>query len=175
MPGPAVPMTVEPRTPLTELDAERGAFRYCGWKNFTIIGWASRATGPAVERLRRVTDEAIAAHPEGISNIHLIARSGGIPTAEARDGLIEMMKVHRKKLACIAIVLPGRAFAVAAIRAAVIGMRAAVPSSTFAFRMHEALDDVVRWVPREHLKRTGVLVHPNELSAALSDAWTAIG
>jgi hypothetical protein len=84
-----------------------------------------------------------------------------------------MTKVHQKKLACVAVVLPGRAFAVAAMRAAIIGIRAASPQS-FAFRMHEAVDDVGRWVPREHLKRTSVLVHPTELSTALSDAWTAM-
>jgi len=169
----AVPMIVEPPTPLTLLDSEPGAFRFYGWKNFTIIGWTAKATGAAVARLRKVTDAAVLAHPEGISNVHLIGRGAGVPTPEARDGLIEMMTAHQKKLACVAIVLPGRAFAVAALRAAIIGIRAAAPQS-FAFRMHEAVDDVGRWVPREHLKRTSVLVHPNELSTALWDAWKAM-
>lgn len=154
---------------LTVLDQEPGAFAFYKWQNLTIIVWASRATGPCVNRLAAVTRVAIDAHPEGITNIHLVARGVGVPTPEARDGFVDMMTTHSRRLACVAIVLEGGGIWAAALKTAIMGMRVLAPRS-FLLRMHDSLEDVPRWVTREHLKRTGVLVHPKQLRSVLVEA-----
>ena len=159
----------EPTPELIVLDAEPGAFAFYAWQNVTLVAWASQATGPAVRRLSAVIASTIAAHPEGISNIQLVARNAGLPTPEARESFADMMTSHARKLACVAIVLEGGGLWPAALKSEVVAMRMVAPRS-FVFRMHDSIEDVPRWVTREHLKRTGVLVHPAQLRSLLLEA-----
>jgi hypothetical protein len=154
---------------LIVLDQEPGSFALYGWQNVAIVVWASPATGPFVDRLARALRPFIDAHPEGITNVHLVTRAAGTPTAAAREGFVDMMTTHSRRLACVAIVLEGGGLWAAPLKSAIVGMRGLAPRS-FQLRMHDSLEDVPRWVTRAHLKRTGVLLHPKQLRSLLVEA-----
>ncbi len=157
---------------LTILDSEPEAFLFSAWQNVTIIVWLRQATGADVARLTKVTESVVAAYPQGISNIHLIARGAAIPTPDARDGFVALMKTIERQLACVAVVLEGRGVVASALRNAIVGIRMLAPR-TCAFRMHGNVEDVVRWLPEEHRTRTGVALDPAALASALAEARVA--
>jgi hypothetical protein len=153
---------------LTILDSEPGKFAIYGWQNITIVVWPNQATGPTVLRFAKVIQSVVEAHPEGISNVQIILDGAGVPTSEARAGFIDLMKQYAKQVACVAVVLLGGGFWASAIRAAVTGISMIAPH-TFPLRMHGSMAEVAKWLPVEHLKRTGVHLDPQKLTSVLNN------
>jgi hypothetical protein len=156
------------------IETEPGTCCAGAWANVTITRWQSRATGPAVERVLRVSSEIRAAYPSGISSIHIIREGAAMPTPEGRAGLVKLMNAHADQLACVAIVVGGSGFWASAIRSLVTGMRT-VSSRAYQLRLFGSIDGVVAWLPALHTQRTGIAVDPDEFARALAaaNAWDA--
>jgi hypothetical protein len=154
---------------LTVLDAEANAFAFCAWENLTIILWATNATGPAVERLAKATWQAIDACPQGISAVHIVANGAALPTAEARAAFVQVIADVGDHLACAAVVLEGSGFWAATLRSVITGIRMLSPGK-FPMKFHESIEEVPRWLPKEHFKLTGTRISAQALSNALTEA-----
>jgi hypothetical protein len=152
------------------LDCEPGSFAVFAYSNFTIVVWPAPATVGAVTRLSRATDRVVSAYPGGYSNVHLIPDRGtGIPSPEARAGLVRMAERLAGKLACVGVVLLGSGFWASALQSVITGMRL-VSARTYAMRIDRSVEGLARWMPDEHLRRTGVSVSAAEFRAALEQA-----
>jgi len=153
------------------LDTEPGAFIFGSWKNVFVGVWESQATLPAVERMVRATNVLNDLHPDGRSTIHIVAHGAGLPTADVRAHFVGALKNNAGKLACVAVVVGGTGFWTSALRSFVTGLRWLAPRS-FDFRMSTTIEDVAKWLPAEHGKRTGVDLDPRRLVQVL-DGWAA--
>ena len=98
------------------IDSQAGQFAFYLWQNVTIIVWQAQATGPAVARLTAASLPVAASHAEGISSVHIIRQGVGMPTQEARLGLVESATQVGDRLACVGVVLLGAGFWASALR-----------------------------------------------------------
>jgi serine/threonine protein kinase len=169
----------QPKSPQIEqvedfaiLDCEPGAFGFFGWRNVVIAVWVREATGAAVARLAAVSGPIAAAHPEGVSAIHLVNGGAGMPTDEARAGFVEQM-TRFSTLACISVVLLGGGFWASALHAAIVGMQSVAPRS-FAMGVVGSIEKLTATLPEEHLKRTGVALDPKALGDVLRRALSEV-
>jgi hypothetical protein len=162
---------------LIELYSEPHAFLFSSWQNVRIAVWARQATGPALERLDKITHEMVRVWPNGISSIH-VARGDlrmssappppmaeRLPTSEARVGFKSLMERYAQ-LACVAVLIEGSGFGASALRSVITGMR--IESlRTLPMRLCATIDEVVEWLPAEHHKLTGVRLEPEKLRETL--------
>ncbi len=153
-------------SPLTVLDAEPGHFLFAAWKNVSIFIWRAQATGMAVLRLARATDPVYAAHPEGVSNIHVVPAGTDLPTAEAQREMLALMKSRADRRACMVVVLGGSGFWASALRSFITSVRFVSPRS-HALTILGSLEQAAFWLPRPHFERSGVWLERAELLAAL--------
>jgi hypothetical protein len=153
------------------LDTEPGAFIVGAWKNVFIGVWESQATMPAVDRMLRATTILNELHPSGRSTIHVVAHGAGLPTPEVRTHFVNVLKKNAENLACVGVVVGGTGFWTSALRSFVTGLRWLAPRS-FDFRMHRTIEDLARWLPPEHAKRTGIMLDSRRLVQVI-DAWAA--
>ena len=151
------------------LDTEPGAFIFGAWKNVFIGVWESQATMPAVDRMVRATTILNDLHPMGRSTIHVVAQGAGLPAADVRAHFANALKKNAENLACVAVVVVGTGFWTSALRSFVTGLRWLAPRS-FAFRMNSTIEDVGKWLPAEHTKRTGVGLDRKRLVQVI-EAW----
>jgi hypothetical protein len=133
---------------LTVEDSEPGRFHMASWRN-VLMAAANLGT-------RR-------------SNIHVIGEGVGLPTPAARDGFVELMKEHADRLACVAIVVGGTGFLASAMRSLMTGMRLLAPRS-FNYRLHGSIEEVAKWLPTEHLAKTGEEIDGRRLGQVL-ELW----
>lgn len=122
-------------------------------ENLTVIVWWTQATAEAVQRVARLTREVCVEHGR-MSNVHLIRDGALVPTPQARNGFVRMMKEHAEQLANVAVVVGGSGFWASMMRSAVTGMRFVSPR-TFELRLHAAPQEIVDWLPQAHLARCG--------------------
>jgi hypothetical protein len=175
---PDAPSDAQLLNEITVHDTEPGRFHIASWKNVLIVRWESAANSSAVERLAKVSKALAAAQLQTRrSNIHIIADGAGLPTPTARAGFIQLMKEHGDRLACVAIVVGGTGFLASAMRSLMTGMRLLAPRS-FNYRLHGSTDEVVEWLPAEHLARTGEELDSRQLGRVLAlwanaEAWAA--
>ena len=153
----------------TVFDSEPGLFVFGAWENVLIAVWASQIDGACVERFTKAVDTMAARRPGLRSNVHVVTEGTALPTPEARAGLVASMKRHSGSLASVGVVFRGSGFWAGALRAAVTGMRFLSPRS-FDFQLFGAVDEVVRWLPVEHQKVTGVHLDAAGLRSALEAA-----
>jgi hypothetical protein len=153
------------------LDSEPGAFIFGGWKNVFVGIWESQATKPAVDRMIRATTTLNDLHPMGRSTIHVVAHGAGLPTTEVRAHFVKALKMNADKLACVAVVVVGTGFWTSALRSFVTGLRWLAPRS-FDFRMNSSIEDVAKWLPAEHARRTGVELDRRRLVHVI-EGWAA--
>ncbi|HKP57428.1 MAG TPA: hypothetical protein VJV78_11940 [Polyangiales bacterium] len=144
------------------------------WANISLTRWVGRGTAAAVDKVSRVGDEVRTQYPSGVSAIHLIAETAGMPTPEAREGLVKLMNRKTERLGCVGVVVGGSGFWASAIRSLVTGMRA-VSSRAYELKLAGSIDEIVAWFPDQHAKRTGIAIDPDELAKALRTAneWRA--
>jgi hypothetical protein len=152
-------------------DGEPGVCRIAGLRNVMILSWSARATGPAVAHISVATQRMIAAYPTGMSAVHLIANKAGVPTPEARSGLMKIMSEQSKHLACVGVVVGGSGFWASTMRSFVTGMRFMTPRN-FDLRLHGTFEEILTWLPKEHTKVTGVPVDEVALARVLGSVET---
>jgi hypothetical protein len=138
-----------------------------GWQNLRIVHWVGQAIGPAVDVVALSMDRS-QDYPQ-YSWVHLIRDKLALPDADARAGLVHMMTVRSNELACVAVVVGGAGFWASAMRNAVIGLRI-FASHKFELRLHGTSDDVVKWLPAAHQRRTQVELPADTLGQLLVQA-----
>jgi len=136
------------------------------YRNVFIAFWATQGTGELIERLERFSAPHIEAHPEGVSSIQLVAKGTPLATSEARERLVSLIRRHSNRLACIGTVLEGEGFWASATRSLILGMRLLVPRS-FEMQTYESIEELARWLPAPHAKKTGVVLEEPELIGVL--------
>lgn len=144
------------------------------WANISLTRWVGRGTAAAVDKVSRVGDEVRTQYPSGVSAIHLIAETAGMPTPEAREGLVKLMNRKTDRLGCVGVVVGGSGFWASAIRSLITGMRA-VSSRAYELKLAGSIEEIVAWFPDQHAKRTGISIDPDQLAKALRTAneWRA--
>jgi hypothetical protein len=152
------------------LEQEPGVCSIASLHNVMIVSWSSRGTAPAVEKVAQVSHRMATKSQRGFSAIHLIADQAGLPTPEARTGLVKIMSEFAPHLACVAVVVGGTGFWASAMRSFVTGMRFVSPRS-FDLRLHGTTADVLKWLPAVHASRTGVELDEVSLARVLDTAW----
>jgi hypothetical protein len=155
------------------LDSEPGAFTFGAWKNVFIGIWEAQATTSAVDRMGRATALLNEVYPGGRSTIHYVAHGAELPTADVRRHFVDALNRNAETLACVAVVVVGTGFWTSALRSFVTGLRWLAPRS-FDFRMNKTSEEVAKWLPVEHAKRTGVQLDRRRLVAVI-DGWAARG
>jgi len=75
----------------------------------------------------------------------------------------------RPSLVCVATVFEGGGFWASALRSIATGMRMVAPRS-FSWRINSDIDEIVDWIPDEHVKRTGVRLNRRQFVSALKNA-----
>jgi hypothetical protein len=148
------------------LACQPGHYVFASWRNLTILYWLGQAVGPAVRRLQAITAEFVEAHPEGISNIHLVKDGAGLPDTQARVGFNAIMERHPNAFACISIVLLGAGFWASALQSVITGLLMVAPR-TFMLRFAGNPAELRTWLPKEHTRRTGEAIDALELARAI--------
>ena len=151
------------------LDSEPGAFIFGAWKNVFVGVWESQATTPAVDRMVRATAVLNEIYPAGRSTIHYVSHGANLPTAEVRGHFVDALNNNAENLACVAVVVVGTGFWTSALRSFVTGLRWLAPRS-FDFRMNGSSEEVAKWLPDVHAKRTGVELDRRRLVQVI-DGW----
>lgn len=132
-----------------------GAYAFGLWNNVLIARWEGPADAAGVAHLAAIGKAFGAEHPGGRqSGIHIVLEDVGLPTAEARAGLMQLMKSQADQVAAIGVVILGSGFVASAVRSFLAGLRFAAPRS-FDFRVHGKTSDVTKWLPAAHLRQTG--------------------
>lgn len=151
------------------LDAMPDAFTFCAWGNVNIHVWWAPMVEPMVLRLGEFSSATMRQNPGGMSFVHILTESAGLPDAEARSALVELSKRFQYDTGPTAVVVGGEGFWAGALRAAVTGLWLAAPK-TMPMRMCGSIDEVVAWLPPKHAESTGVRIDAAELGHILQDA-----
>lgn len=154
---------------LVTLDAQPGEFWFGGWQNIKIAVWHAQATDDAVRRLERTTAQAVLAHPEGLSTIHIVTETAGVPTAEARAAFSRILERFGDGIACVSVVIELTGFWGSALRSAITSVRMLAPNK-LVFKVNSAVEAVPAWLPAAHARATQVRLNSQQLLAILQDA-----
>ena len=153
--------------PEFKIIAERpGEMVTAAYKNVHIMVWYGNPTVESIDMLDTVTVDRVRECPSGISAIHVVLPSTGLPSNAARDGLVQSGKRWSAHLACVAVVIERKGFWGSAMRGAVTGIQLLAPR-TFVSQVHDSIEQAVEWPPPPHLKRTGVQLDPAELLSVI--------
>jgi hypothetical protein len=139
------------------------------YKNLNVIVWYGSASGAAIEMIDEVTATLVRDCPTGISSIHVVLPTSGLPSAEARDGLVRSGKRWAAQLACVGVVIERKGFWASAMRGAVTGIQMLIPR-TYASQVHDSLEQAAEWLPPHHVKRTGVQLEAAEVLSVIKRA-----
>lgn len=153
---------------LDVLDREPGVFAFSAWQNVTIFVWQDGATIEAVRRLAEVTEPVYATYPEGVSNVHVIDARVPLPDNAVRDELTALMRTRAEQRGCIGVVLDGGGFWASALRSLITGMRVLTPRS-FELRIMSSSEEIARWLPSPHFKKTGRHIDSESLRGAIEE------
>lgn len=134
-----------------------------------IASWTAQGTRPLIEALGRALATFVAQHPEGISNVHIIAAGLPLANAEAREALSGLMQKHDRHLACGGTVLDGTGFWASATRSVIMSLQLLTPSS-IAMRTCASDAELAAWMLKPHAQRTGVALEQQALEQAMAYA-----
>jgi hypothetical protein len=147
-----------------ELVTAAGVCAYAGWLNVSIGVWVGAATLPAVRRVLRMSSEQAVRFPEGRSSVIFVLDQVQAPTPEAQE---EMKKFYgRDGFACFAIVLEGTGFWASGIRSMANNAQRTATAGLVQ-RVSTTIEEVVSWLPPQHLARTGTTLPPDEFRRQL--------
>ena len=144
-------------------------YLFTAHENVLIASWTAQGTGPLIAALAESLNAFAARHPEGISNIHIIAAGLPLANTEAREALATLMKTHDGRLACAGTVLDGTGFWASATRGVIMSLQLLAPSS-FAMRTCASDAELVGWIIKPHAQRTGLTLDPQALERAMAQA-----
>lgn len=163
---PALPARA-PATSVVTLRVEPRIYYYSSWQNLTLAVWVGQATGPSVRSLGEISREMVRRHPEGHSSVVFILDKIPAPTPEAREVLDKVFH-SRNDLACVSVVIEGSGFWASGMRSLMGNShRASAGATSTVLRLNTAINEVIEWLPAEHLRRTGVELDPAEFSRVL--------
>lgn len=148
-------------------DQDPGRVYLGHFKNVSLAVWAGRADGPAVLRVRSLSQHLIAKYPDGHSNITFVLNGVAPPTEEARQAFSHIFDGRVSDLRSMAVVLEGEGFWASTLRSTVTWLRQAA-TTQFAVKLFNTIDEVAEWLPSEHLTRTGVAVTSADLRNAMA-------
>lgn len=136
--------------------------------NVIIMRWMHGLTLEAVRELKASNDRA---HEQSglsqLSSIHLVFPEIELPDAAARAELPSLAKESAVRTACTAVVVHGGGFKVSAMRGIITGLRAVLPARVFDLRANATVEELLRWFPAEHRRRTGVTLDVASLRQVL--------
>jgi len=98
----------------------------------------------------------------------------GLPTAEAREGLRELMASRADRRACLGVVVTGGGFWMSAMRSFMTGLRVVSPVRT-DIGFHTSMAESAAWLAGPHQRRTGVRLSPASLLRAMDEAYQRCG
>ena len=153
-------------TDLEVLRLEPRVFAYCGWRNFSIGVWVGQATLPAVEGMLRMSEDLELRFPNGRSSVLFVTDKVPAPTQEARQAFA---RAYTPKLSCMAMVLEGDGFWASGIRSMSANVHRSADTPAL-LRVNNDIEQVVAWLPQQHLAHTGVNVSADELARVLRSA-----
>jgi hypothetical protein len=158
-----------PSTPTespTLLDAEPGRFSFWALHNITIAVWHDQPTRDAVLRLQQAAEARAKLHPEGVSDVHVVVGPIALPDDHTRQALIRISKLAVPYLAAVGVIVGGSGFWASTMRSLITGIRVLLPG-TFEFGLFGTTEELVRWLPGVHAKRTGLQLDAAVLKRAL--------
>jgi hypothetical protein len=94
-------------------------------------------------------------------------RKPPLPTSEARDELLSLMKKFSENVACIGTVLEGSGFWAGAVRSFIVGLRLVAPR-TFEMQTYASIAELSEWIVGPHAIRTGVEIDRAQLERVLT-------
>jgi hypothetical protein len=159
---------------LLQLSMQRGAYAFYRWENVAINLWSSPPTAEAVDVMSELTERSVSDCPGGIASIHWLAEGVGLPTAEARIGLGELVKRYPRHVICAAVLLPGGGFWASATRSALTGIMLLAPRS-FALRFFGEPRELCAHVVGELARREQPAPEVEHLQAIVAEARADFG
>lgn len=159
-------LMLSPPEELVLLRIEPQVFCYFALRNVTLAVWVGQATLPSLHVMGTVSREMVREHPEGHSSIVFILDKIPAPSEEASE-LISRAFNTRSGLVCVAVVVEGTGFWGSAMRSMMGNARRAEGESRAMLRLHTSIDEVVAWLPDEHLRRTKVQLDAEQLRSSL--------
>jgi hypothetical protein len=144
-------------------------YLFVAHRNVLIASWTAQGTGPLIAALGRALEAFNAQHPEGISNVHIIAAGLPLANSEAREALSALMKKHDGDLGVAGTVLDGTGFWASATRSVIMSLQMLTPSS-FAMRTCATDSELAAWMIKPHAQRTGVELDQDALERAMAEA-----
>ena len=148
------------------LDVDPGRFRYSIWSNVSISVWAGQANLAAAERVLSISKRIVQEHPEGHSTVVFILTGAPAPTPEAAAIFGKLYDPANSKIACMGVLLEGEGFWASVMRSTFTRLRMAAPGP-LSLRVCENTEELLDWLPKEHVERTGVQLDRTQFMAAL--------
>lgn len=139
------------------------------YRNVEIIAWHRTATLEVVERLLPATQQIARRHPQGFSAFHIVSRTAGVPTRDARERLITIGKQFTSQTIAVAVVLDHTGFAASALRSLVTTMTLLI-RPRHATAVYRNIGEAAQWLATQHAKR-GTPLDSAELEAAALCAY----
>jgi hypothetical protein len=161
----------QPRSDLLPVGEDPGKFRFYKWQHLHIIVWYGAAGGDTAANLGRMTPKP--APGTRRSDIHIVVEGTGLPHADARAGLGQLMREMQDDLACLGVVIEGGGFWASAMRSAVTGLGLMAPKG-LPFRALASIEDLIAWLPKEHRRRTGVTTDAVAFRRVLKEARASV-
>jgi hypothetical protein len=143
-------------------------FLVATWKNISIVVWGTQATPALVTEMDRALEPFDAMRSSGFSSIHFIAKDARPPAGEARDMLRRSASRHAKTLGCICHVVEASGFWASALRSVILGLNNWVARRPYEMQIVSSIQEVARWLPDRHTRRTGIAISVTELENVLT-------
>lgn len=162
------------------IDAQPDVFTFCTWGNVNVHVWWAPLVESVVERLGAFSNATIVrsraplhgsthGQPAGMSFVHIVTDSVGVPDPQTRSAILALGKRFENDVGPTAVVVGGEGFWASALRGAITGLWLAVPKS-MPMRMCGSVEEVAAWLPARHAESNGVAIDADELIGVLHEA-----
>src|SRR5437762_8001919 len=88
----------------TILAEKPGEVLIAAYHNVSVVVWVGGATGAGVGLVDGTAPDQFAAHPEGLSLIHIITEPAGVPDSEAREAFVRQSRRYAPNISVVSIV-----------------------------------------------------------------------
>lgn len=153
------------------LHAHRDECVLFAYRDVTITVWHASAEDAAVHVVDQVAGSRIPLFPNGVSGVHLVTQSAGMPSAEARSGLAASARKWSAQTAAVAVVLEQAGFFGSAMRSAVTGIQM-LSKAEFPIRVFANTREAAGWLVGPHGQRTGTMLDAARFDEALQRCRT---
>jgi hypothetical protein len=165
--GASKPSSVVPSQRTGDVVYATDDFLVATWKNISIVVWGTRATPALVTEMDRALEPFDAMRSSGFSSIHFITKDAPPPAGEARDMLRRLGARHAKTLVCVCHVVEASGFWASALHSVILGLNL-IARRPYELQIASSIQEVARWLPDRHTRRTGVAISETELENVLT-------